>query len=112
MDGSSAPRFVLHVNDQDYPVVLVETTARQAGELQVLFGAGPAYLGEQILGQRLGPFEVAALIYLSGRQAGRSAEDIDPDGLLDSITAGTACSVTFPDGLAVDPADPDADPEG
>lgn len=114
MDASPAPRFVLHVDGQDHPVVIAETTARQAGELQVLFGVGPTYLGEKILGQQMGPFEVAALVYLSGRQAGRSAEDIDPDGLLDSITAGTACSVTFPDGLApvADPTDPDADPEG
>lgn len=111
MDATSPPRFVLTVNDQEHPVCLAETTARQAGEMQVLFGVGPGYLAGKVLTQELGPFEVAALMYLAGRQAGGQP---DADELLDSVTAGTKCSVTFPDGLGdpVDPADPDADPEG
>lgn len=106
-EAISSLRFTLTVDGVEHRVSIPEVTARQAGELALFFSVPVSALVESLLARQLGPLDVAALVWLSGKQAGKSPA---PDDLLDSITFGTEVSVTY-EGAVAASLGLDADPE-
>lgn len=106
-EAISSLRFTLNVEGEQHRVSIPDVTARQAGELALFFSVPVSALVEALLGRQLGPLDVAALLWLSGKQAGKNP---NPDELLDSITFGTDVSVTY-EGPVAAALGLDADPE-
>lgn len=106
-EGIASLRFTLNIDDTDYPVSIPDVTARQAGELALFFSLTVSALAEALLARQIGPLDAAALMWLSGKQAGKSP---DPDHLLDSVTFSSKITVTY-EGPVAAALGVDADPE-
>jgi len=106
-DRIAGHRFTLAVDDVEYPLDVSQITARQVGEIELGFLLEVGPLISALSNRELGLRQVAALCYLSERQAGRQAS---PDRFLDGITLASTATVTYVDDVA--PSDArDADPE-
>lgn len=102
----SGLRFTLTVDGKAHVVDVDAISARHVGELEMFFSITPERVVTRLVGQEVTPLEAAAAVYLAERQAGRTP---DPDELLDSITLGSSCEVTF-EGEVLPSLGRDADP--
>lgn len=96
------------IGDAEYPVVWGDVTARQVGEMRLLFGFPPRALATAIDEDTVDLPELAALAYLSCRQQG---QDVDPARFLDSITESMPVRIIglrAPTASVAEDADPEA----
>lgn len=107
-DGQLPYGHVLRVNDESYPVVWGDLTARHYGEMELFFGCDPDDVRGWIADDDMTLPRLAYMAWLSERAKG--SEPVDPASFLDGMKASASYRIE-----PLEPPTPsiarDADPE-